>query len=68
MQAIAVATLGNKSDSQKVDSMRNSQGSEENQLFYLHYFFPPSSVGEVGRTGGPGVWGVHRQAKFVWRA
>ena len=22
------------------------------QNFYLHYFFPPSSVGETGRVGG----------------
>jgi hypothetical protein len=27
---------------------------DENQRFYLQYSFPPSSVGETGRVGGPG--------------
>ena len=26
-------------------------GSSEDRRFYLHYFFPPSSVGETGRVG-----------------
>lgn len=28
--------------------------AEEARKFYLQYFFPPSSVGEVGRLGTPG--------------
>ena len=28
--------------------------TEEARKFYLQYFFPPSSVGEVGRQGAPG--------------
>jgi polyribonucleotide nucleotidyltransferase len=27
---------------------------EDNRRFYLQYFFPPSSVGETGRTGPAG--------------
>ncbi len=28
--------------------------SEDSRKFYLQYFFPPCSVGEVGRMGAPG--------------
>ena len=46
-QAIAVATLGGKPDAQRTDGI----GDCEDRRFYLHYFFPPSSVGETGRVG-----------------
>jgi hypothetical protein len=46
-QAIAVATLGGKADAQRTDGISDN----EDRRFYLHYFFPPSSVGETGRMG-----------------
>ena len=46
-QAIAVATLGGKVDAQRTDGI----GDTDDRRFYLHYFFPPSSVGETGRVG-----------------
>jgi ribonuclease PH len=46
-QAIAVATLGGKVDAQRTDGI----GDNDDRRFYLHYFFPPSSVGETGRAG-----------------
>ena len=46
-QAIAAATLGGATDAQKVDGL----GNDKDRRFYLHYFFPPSSVGETGRVG-----------------
>ena len=46
-QAIAAATLGGKVDAQRTDGI----GDNEDRRFYLHYFFPPSSVGETGRVG-----------------
>ncbi|MGL5124480.1 MAG: polyribonucleotide nucleotidyltransferase [Fusobacteriaceae bacterium] len=49
-QAIVVATLGSKQDEQLVDSLE----SEHYKKFYLHYNFPPYSVGETGRMGAPG--------------
>lgn len=49
-QAIVVATLGTKEDEQLVDSMER----EYYKKFYLHYNFPPYSVGETGRMGAPG--------------
>ena len=51
-QALAVTTLGCKDSAQRVDAMATD--GEENRRFYLQYFFPPSSVGETGRTGPPG--------------
>ncbi len=50
-QALAVATLGPTSDAQRVDGMTEE---DVTRRFYLQYFFPPSSVGETGRMGGPG--------------
>lgn len=47
-QAIGVATLGGKQDAQRQDDVE----AGEDKRFMLHYFFPPSSVGETGRTGG----------------
>ena len=49
-QALAVCTLGGESSAQRYE---NLQG-EDSQRFYLQYFFPPFSVGEVGRIGAPG--------------
>lgn len=54
MQAIVVATLGSRAAAQRVDSMREGEKGGADNMFYLQYFFPPSSVGEVGRVGGPG--------------
>ncbi len=49
-QAIAVATLGGESMAQRYEDLNG----EESSRFYLQYFFPPFSVGEVGRMGPPG--------------
>lgn len=50
-QALAVTTLGCNRSAQRIDSM---SVEDEEQRFYLQYSFPPSSVGETGRTGAPG--------------
>lgn len=47
-QAIGVATLGGTQDAQRQDDVE----AGEDKRFMLHYFFPPSSVGETGRVGG----------------
>lgn len=49
-QTMAVCTLGGESMGQKYESL----DEEGTQRFYLQYFFPPFSVGEVGRIGSPG--------------
>jgi polyribonucleotide nucleotidyltransferase len=49
-QALAVCTLGGSSMAQRFEDL-NGEGT---QRFYLQYFFPPFSVGEVGRIGAPG--------------
>ena len=49
-QAVVIATLGTKHDEQLIDSLE----SEHYKKFYLHYNFPPYSVGETGRMGAPG--------------
>lgn len=49
-QALAIATLGGESMAQRYESLDGEGG----RRFYLQYFFPPSSVGEVGRFGAPG--------------
>ncbi len=49
-QALCVTTLGTGDDEQFVDSLQGT--NKEN--FMLHYNFPPFSVGEAGRLGGPG--------------
>lgn len=49
-QAIAVATLGGETMAQRYETL-NGEGERR---FYLQYFFPPFSVGEVGRFGPPG--------------
>ena len=49
-QALVSATLGTKRDEQSVDTLFN----QEAKTFYLHYNFPPYSVGEAGFMRGPG--------------
>lgn len=49
-QALAVLTLGTKSDEQIIDTMTD----DYKKNYYLHYNFPPYSVGEVGRIGFTG--------------
>ncbi|MFI0435271.1 MAG: polyribonucleotide nucleotidyltransferase [Parachlamydiaceae bacterium] len=49
-QAVAVCTLGGENMGQRFEDLEG----EGTQRFYLHYFFPPFSVGEVGRVGAPG--------------
>ncbi|MBS0622005.1 MAG: polyribonucleotide nucleotidyltransferase [Verrucomicrobia bacterium] len=49
-QSVAVCTLGGETMAQRYESL-HAQGQ---QHFYLQYFFPPFSVGEVGRVGAPG--------------
>jgi len=49
-QSLAVATLGGETMAQRYESLDGQGG----QRFYLQYFFPPFSVGEVGRFGPPG--------------
>lgn len=46
-QALAVATLGSKSDEKIVDGLQK----DYRKTYYLHYNFPPYSVGEVKRVG-----------------
>ncbi|MEX0609040.1 MAG: polyribonucleotide nucleotidyltransferase [Balneolaceae bacterium] len=49
-QALVSVTLGTKKDAQGVDTLFD----EEDKKFYLHYNFPPYSVGEAGFMRGPG--------------
>ncbi|AAF39102.1 polyribonucleotide nucleotidyltransferase [Chlamydia muridarum str. Nigg] len=49
-QSVAVCTLGGESMAQRFEDL-NGDGAAR---FYLQYFFPPFSVGEVGRIGSPG--------------
>ncbi len=49
-QALAVVTLGTAEDEQRSDDVQG----EKSRRFYLHYYFPPFSVGETGRYGGQG--------------
>jgi polyribonucleotide nucleotidyltransferase len=50
-QALVLTTLGAKGDAQDMDAWT---GGPTGKRFMLHYNFPPFSVGETGRTGGPG--------------
>ncbi len=50
-QALALATLAPMEEAQMLDAYG---GGEQSKRFILHYNFPPFSVGETGRTGGPG--------------
>ncbi|MBI3901167.1 MAG: polyribonucleotide nucleotidyltransferase, partial [Chlamydiia bacterium] len=49
-QSLAVCTLGGETSAQRFEDL-NGDGLSR---FYLQYFFPPFSVGEVGRIGAPG--------------
>ena len=48
-QVLGVLTLGSGPDEQRVETL----SGEEFRPFMLHYNFPPFSVGEVKRVGGP---------------
>ena len=48
-QVLGVLTLGSSLDEQRVETLMG----EEFRPFMLHYNFPPYSVGEVKRIGGP---------------
>jgi len=48
-QVLGVLTLGSGQDEQRVETLIG----EEMRQFMLHYNFPPYSVGEVKRMGGP---------------
>ncbi|MEG2724270.1 MAG: polyribonucleotide nucleotidyltransferase [Kiritimatiellia bacterium] len=50
-QNLATVTLGTTKDSQDLDSVT---GGQKNKRFILHYNFPPSCTGEVGRLGSTG--------------
>ena len=50
-QALVSTTLGAEGDAQEFDVIT---GGEPRKKFMLHYNFPPFSVGEVRRIGGPG--------------
>ncbi len=47
-QSLGVCTLGGDSDTQTIENIYEN----EEQKFYLHYNFPPFSVGEVKRLSG----------------
>ena len=49
-QSLTSLTLGTKMDEQIIDGLFE----ESKKTFMLHYNFPPFSVGETGRIGGPG--------------
>jgi polyribonucleotide nucleotidyltransferase len=48
-QVLGVLTLGSSLDEQRVETL----SGEETRPFMLHYNFPPYSVGEARRMGGP---------------
>jgi polyribonucleotide nucleotidyltransferase len=49
-QVLAITTLGSVKKEQMLDGL----GIEESKRFMHHYNFPPFSVGETRRVGGPG--------------
>ncbi|MFP3928731.1 MAG: polyribonucleotide nucleotidyltransferase, partial [Desulfobacteraceae bacterium] len=49
-QALVLTTLGTETDSQKIESIHG----DVFRRFLFHYNFPPYSVGEAKRPGGPG--------------
>ncbi len=62
-QALVVTTLGTGQDEQIIDALEG----EYRERFMLHYNFPPYSVGETGRMGGPGRREIGH-GKLAWRA
>ncbi len=62
-QALCIATLGTGEDEQYIDSLEGTH----KERFMLHYNFPPFSVGETGRMGGPGRREIGH-GKLAWRA
>ncbi|MGX6449024.1 polyribonucleotide nucleotidyltransferase, partial [Patulibacter sp. S7RM1-6] len=48
-QALSVASLGTLKEEMRLDTL----GLETNRFYWHHYNFPPFSVGEAGRLGGP---------------
>jgi polyribonucleotide nucleotidyltransferase len=48
-QAISVAALGTLKEEMRLDTL----GLETKKYYWHHYNFPPFSVGEAGRLGGP---------------
>jgi polyribonucleotide nucleotidyltransferase len=62
-QALVIATLGTGEDEQWIDAL---QGTYK-ETFLLHYNFPPFSVGETGRLGGPRRREIGH-GKLAWRA
>jgi polyribonucleotide nucleotidyltransferase len=49
-QALSTVTLGSPGEKQTIDGLED----EYDKRFMHHYNFPPYSVGEIGRLGGPG--------------
>ncbi|MDX9963477.1 polyribonucleotide nucleotidyltransferase, partial [Desulfobacter postgatei] len=49
-QVLGVLTLGSGLDEQRIETL---DSNNETRAFMLHYNFPPYSVGEVKRPGGP---------------
>ena len=49
-QVLTIATLGSMAENQKLDTIN----PEDSKRYLHHYNFPPYSVGEVRRVGGPG--------------
>jgi polyribonucleotide nucleotidyltransferase len=62
-QALVVATLGTGEDEQWIDALHGTY----KETFLLHYNFPPFSVGETGRMGGPRRREIGH-GKLAWRA
>ncbi|WIA17409.1 hypothetical protein OEZ85_014265 [Tetradesmus obliquus] len=51
-QSLATATVGHDRDLGQVETLFSRAGSSSSRL-YLHYAFPPFSVGELGKAGQP---------------
>jgi polyribonucleotide nucleotidyltransferase len=49
-QALVLTTLGTEMDEQRIETIYGNRFRN----FFLHYNFPPYSVGEAKRLGGPG--------------
>lgn len=49
-QSLAICVLGGENMALRYEDLHG----EGNRRFYMQYFFPPFSVGEVGRIGTPG--------------